>query len=187
MRSCAAGTVEAVAAHAKEDRIVARTQTSGMSDKALRDDLLHLLGGRGAHVEFKRAVAGLDEKLRGTKPRGLPYSPWQQIEHMRIAQRDILDYIRDPDYVERKWPDDYWPAAAPPNAAAWDKSIKGFQADLKTLQSMVADPATDLLAQVPHDKNGPTILHEVLLVADHNAYHLGQLIVVRRILGAWSE
>ncbi len=156
-------------------------------DRALREDVRHLLGGRGAHVEFKRAVAGLEWALRGKKPRGLPYSPWQQVEHMRICQRDILDYIRDPRYVERTWPDEYWPAAEPPARDAWDKSVKAFEADLRTLQDMVADPSTDLLARVPYDPKGPTILHEILLVADHNAYHLGQLIVLRRLLGAWTD
>ncbi len=165
----------------------ARSNRAVRGDKALREDLLQLLGGRGAHVDFGRAVAGLDEKLRGTRPRGLPYSPWQQVEHMRICQWDILDYIRNPHYVERRWPDEYWPAPAPPSPDAWDKSVKAFRADLKALQEMVADPATDLLAPVASDGNGPTILHEILLVADHNAYHLGQLIVLRRLLGAWQD
>ncbi len=157
------------------------------SDKALRDDVLQLLSGRGAHVEFKRAVAGLDERLRGAKPKGAPYTPWQQVEHMRICQWDILEYIRDPKHVSPEWPEGYWPAAQPPGKDAWDKSIRAFRKDLKALQDLVADPKTDLLARVPYDKEGPTILHEILLVADHNAYHLGQLIVLRRVLGAWQD
>jgi len=165
---------------------VRRTRT-GKSDKALREDLMHLLAGRSAHVEFTRAVAGLDEKLRGMKPRGAPYTPWQQVEHMRICQWDILEYIRNPTYVSLKWPEEYWPAEKPPTPDAWDNSIKAFQADLRALQRLVADPRTDLLARVPYDKKGPTMLHEVLLVADHNAYHLGQLIVLRRMLGGWRD
>jgi len=156
-------------------------------DKALREDLLHLLGGRGAHVEFTRAVAGLPAELRGAKPTGAPYSPWQQVEHMRICQWDILEYIRNPKHVSPEWPDGYWPAEKPPATGAWDRSVKAFQADLRALERLVANPSTVLLARVPHDKNGPTILHEVLLVADHNAYHLGQLLVLRRMLGAWKE
>lgn len=156
-------------------------------DKALREDLLHLLGGRGAHVEFKRAVADLDASLRGAKPKGAPYTPWQQVEHMRICQWDILEYVRNPKHVSPKWPEGYWPAEEPPGADAWDKSIKAFQTDLRAFGRLVADPRTDLLARVPYDKTGPTILHEVLLVADHNAYHLGQLIVLRRMLGAWRD
>lgn len=156
-------------------------------DKGLREDLLHLLGGRGAHVEFKRAVADLDANLRGAKPQGAPYTPWQQVEHMHISQWDILEYVRNPKHVSPKWPEGYWPPEAPPNAEAWDRSIKAFQADLRALERLVGDPRTDLLARVPHDKKGPTILHEVLLVADHNAYHLGQLIVLRRTLGAWRD
>jgi hypothetical protein len=154
---------------------------------ALRADLLHLLEGRGAHVEFKRAVSSLDEKLRGMKPRGLPYSPWQQVEHIRICQWDILEYIRNPRYTSMKWPEEYWPAAKPPRPDAWAKSIRGYQKDLQDLKKLVADPSTDLLARVPHDTDGPTILHEVLLTADHTAYHVGQLIVLRRLLGAWDD
>ncbi len=157
------------------------------NDRALRKDLLHLLEGRGAHVEFARAVAGLGATLRGRKPRGMPYSPWQQVEHLRICQWDILEYIRNSRYAAPKWPEEYWPEAEPPTRDAWDKSIKAFRSDLRAIGRLVADPKTDLLARVPHDAKGPTILHEILLIADHNAYHLGQLIVLRRMLGAWRD
>jgi len=157
------------------------------SDKAMREDLLFLLRGKGAHVGFERAVAGMPTALRGKKPRGAPYTPWQQLEHMRIAQWDILEYIRKPDHVSPRWPEEYWPRVAPSSADAWGKSVRRFLADRRALERLVADPATDLLARVPHDPRGPTILHEVVLVADHNAYHLGQLIVLRRLLGAWKE
>ncbi len=156
-------------------------------DRALRQDVLHLLTHRNAHVEFKRAVAGLSPALRGKKPKGAPYTPWQQVEHMRLSQRDILEYIRNPHYVQGTWPDDYWPAAEPPTRGAWDQSIRGFQADRRALVRLVADPRTDLLARVPYDRTGPTILHEVLLIAAHTSYHLGQLIVLRRMLGAWRD
>jgi uncharacterized damage-inducible protein DinB len=155
--------------------------------KALRDDVRHLLRGEGAHVSFEKAVANLPEELRGKKPRGAPYTPWQQLEHMRIAQWDILEYIRNPRHVSPKWPEGYWPGEARPARNAWAKSVKAFQADRQALLDLAADPATDLLARVPHVPQGPTILHELLLVADHTAYHLGQLIVLRRLLGAWRD
>ena len=157
-------------------------------DKALRGDMLHLLRGGNAHVSFEKAVANLPEDLRGKKPRRAPYTPWQQLEHMRIAQWDILEYIRNPQHISPEWPDGYWPGeAAPPARNAWAKSVKAFQADRQALLDLAADPSTDLLARIPHVPDGPTILHELLLVADHNTYHLGQLIVLRRLLGAWRD
>ncbi len=153
---------------------------------ALREDVLWLVSGGRAHVGFQRAVADLPETLRGKRPRGAPYTPWQQLEHMRICQWDILEYIRTPGHKSPDWPEGYWPGPAPAKGA-WDKSVRAFQADLRALKALVSDPATDLLAKVPHDPKGPTILHEVLLVADHNAYHLGQLLVLRRMLGAWKD
>jgi hypothetical protein len=149
--------------------------------------LVQLLGGRGAHVTFENAVAHLPLALQGAKPPGVPYTPWQQLEHLRIAQRDILDYVTNPNYVEHNWPDDYWTTEAPPTQTAWDDAVRAFEADRKAFVDLVQDPATDLLARVPYDPKGPTILHEALLVADHNAYHLGQLLVLRRALGAWTD
>ena len=157
------------------------------TSKALRDEVIWLLRGGHAHVGFKKAVAGMPEALQGKQPSGAPYSPWQQLEHLRLSQRDILEYIRNPKYVSLKWPEDYWPAAAPSARGAWTKSVRAFEADLRVLERMAANPSTDLLARVPADPKGPTILHELLLVADHNAYHLGQLIVLRRALGAWKD
>jgi uncharacterized damage-inducible protein DinB len=156
-------------------------------DNALREDVLLLLRGGRAHVSFEKAVANLPEALRGKKPRGLPYTPWQQLEHMRIAQWDILEYIRNPQHISPEWPTGYWPGEAPPSRTAWAKSVRAFQAGRQALLDMAADPSTDLLARVPADPEGPTILHELLLVADHDAYHLGQLIILRRLLGAWRE
>ncbi len=157
------------------------------TSKALRDEVIWLLRGGHAHVGFQKAVADLPEAVQGKKPRGAPYSPWQQLEHLRISQWDILEYIRNPKYVSPKWPEDYWPAAAPSARGAWAKSVRAFEADLRALERMAAHPSTDLLERVPADPKGPTILHELLLVADHNAYHLGQLIVLRRALGAWKD
>jgi uncharacterized damage-inducible protein DinB len=154
---------------------------------ALRDDLLHLLRGGNGHVSFEKAVANLPEDLRGKKPRGMPYSPWQQLEHMRICQWDILEYIRNPQHKSPEWPQGYWPERASPARNAWAKSMKAFQADRQALLDMAADPSTDVLARIPADPSGPTILHELLLVADHNAYHLGQLVLLRRLLGAWRD
>lgn len=153
--------------------------------KALRDHLVNLLTWRGAHATFDDAVQGIPPEMRGRRPEGLPYSPWRLLEHLRLAQYDILDFCRNPDYTEPRWPDDYWPDAdAPPNAAAWDKSIARFREDLHAMQTLIAAPATDLFAPIPHG-DGQTILREALLVADHNAHHVGQLIVVRRLLGIW--
>ena len=157
------------------------------NDKALRKDLQVLLGGGRAHIHFDKAVAGLPEDLRGKKPRGAPYSPWQQVEHIRITQLDILEYIRNPKYKEREWPGEYWPKdPAPESVGAWEKSLKTYRADLRSLEGIVADPSADLLAPLPHDPD-TTTLHEILLVADHTAYHLGQLIVLRRLIGAWKD
>lgn len=155
------------------------------TDQALRNQLVKVLAWRGAHATFDDVIEGIPSEMRGRKPAGLPYSPWRLLEHLRIAQYDILDFCRNPDYAEHRWPDDYWPDAdAPPDAAAWDASIAQFRSDLHAMQALVADPATDLFAPIPHG-DGQTILREALLVADHNAHHVGQLIVVRRLLGIW--
>ena len=153
----------------------------------LRQHLVDLLKQSAAHIDFAAAVADLPEKLRGKKPRGVPHSPWRIVEHMRIAQWDILEFSRDPRHVSPEFPGGYWPESdAPPTQAAWDETIAAFQADLQAMCDLVADPATDLFAPIPHG-DGQTILREAHLIADHNAYHLGQLIVVRRALGAWPE
>jgi hypothetical protein len=155
------------------------------TNQALREHVLYLLRGGGAHLGFDEAVADLPPGLRGKKPEGVPHSPWRLVEHMRIAQWDILEFVRNPRYVALKFPDDYWPSGdSPPDPAAWDQSLASFRADLKAMEDIVANPATDLFARLAHGE-GQTILREALLVADHNAYHLGQLVVVRRCLGAW--
>jgi hypothetical protein len=156
-------------------------------DAALRTHLLWLLKGGHAHVYFDRALTGLPAKQRATRPAGLPYSAWMLVEHMRIAQWDILEFSRDPRHVSPKWPEGYWPKTpAPPSAGAWAKSVAALRRDLRAMMALVKDPRTDLYARIPHG-DGQTILREALLVADHNAYHLGRLIVVRRLLGAWKD
>jgi DinB superfamily len=152
----------------------------------LREHVLYLLEGGGAHANFNDTVKNMPEKLRGVKPQGLPHTAWMLLEHLRLAQWDILEFSRNPKYKAQKWPDDYWPKTeAPPSAAAWDKSVQQFRKDLKAMQSLIEDSKTDLFASIPWG-DGQTILREALLVADHNAYHLGQLVDVRRLLGAWN-
>ena len=155
------------------------------TEQILRDHLLRMLSWKSAHVSFDQTIDGIPLEMCGLQPEGLPFSAWQLLEHLRIAQYDILDFCRNPDYAMPAWPDDFWPeAAAPPNAEAWQESIARFRADLKAMQDLVADPDTDLFAAIPHGE-GQTILREALLVADHNAYHVGQLVAVRRLLGIW--
>lgn len=158
-----------------------------INESLLRDQLSRLLAWEDAHVGFDNAVDGIPAELRETRPSNLPYSPWQLIEHLRITQHDILEFCRNPNYKELKWPDDYWPASdAPPSARAWDESIRMFRQDRKALQQLAADPAVDLTARIPHG-DGQTYLRELILAADHAAYHLGELIVVRRLLGIWKS
>jgi hypothetical protein len=154
---------------------------------ALREHLQYLLDGGGAHLHFDQAISGIPADLRGKTESPVPHSPWRLLEHLRIAQLDILEFSRNPKHVSPPWPDGYWPEGdAPPNEEAWDRSIERFRADLEAMKQFVADPATDLFARIPHG-DGQTILREALLVADHNSYHLGQLVVVRRLLGCWPE
>jgi uncharacterized damage-inducible protein DinB len=154
-------------------------------DQALREHVLYLLRGGGAHLDFDAAIADLPEELRGARVDQVPHTPWRLLEHMRIAQWDILEFSRNPKHVSPKFPEGYWPQGdAPPSAAAWDRSVTAFRADLRAMQELVRDASTDLFAPIPHGE-GQTILREALLVADHNAYHLGQLVMLRRCLGAW--
>ena len=133
------------------------------------------------------AVADLPMPLRGRKPDGLPYSPWQLVEHIRITQHDILDFCRNPQYKEIAWPDDYWPkSAAPPSDTAWDASVGQIRKDRAGLEALARDESLDLASRIPHG-TGQTYLREILLVIDHTAYHMGELIVARRLLGAWSR
>jgi uncharacterized damage-inducible protein DinB len=157
------------------------------SEQRLRKHLKDLLEGGNAHARLEEVLGDWPPKLRGQKPAGLPYSPWQILEHMRIAQWDILEFSRDPQHVSPDFPGGYWPEQdEPPDTTAWENSIKVLLEELRQMQQLVADRSVDLFAQIPHGQ-GQTILREALLVADHNAYHLGQLVVLRRLLGAWTS
>ncbi len=155
-------------------------------EESLRKHLIELLRGGSAHAKFEDVVKDLPEKLRGTKPEKYPHSAWMLLEHLRLAQWDILEFSRNAKHVSPKWPEGYWPKTeAPASAAAWNKSVQQFRDDRKALEEIVANPKTDLFAPLPWG-DGQTILREALLVADHNAYHLAQLVDVRRMLGAWK-
>lgn len=158
-----------------------------MSDKALREHLVYLLEGGGAHLHFEHAVADLPEHLRGAKVEGVPHTAWRLLEHMRINQWDILEFSRNAEHISPDFPEGYWPEGdAPPGSESWESSIDEFQTDLQAMLDLVTDPNTDLYAPIPHG-DGQTVLREALLLADHNAYHLGQLVFLRRCLGAWTE
>lgn len=156
-----------------------------MSDQALREHVVILLKGGGAHLDFETAIADLPPELRGARVDGVSHTPWRLLEHLRICQWDILEFSRNPDHVSPDFPNGYWPDGdAPPDADAWDRSVQAFRNDLKEMMDLVEDPNTDLFNKIPHG-DGQTILREAMLVADHNAYHLGQLVFLRRCLGAW--
>jgi hypothetical protein len=151
-------------------------------DKALREHLLYLLGGGGAHVDFESVIKDFPVDAVNESIEHLPYTAWAVLEHMRIAQNDILEFSRDAEHVSPKWPEGYWPTKdVKADAESWNKTVEQFRADLKEMESLVADPATDLYAPIPHG-DGQTILREALLVADHNAYHLGVLVTMKRLL-----
>jgi len=157
-----------------------------MNEKSLREHLLQLLSGGQAHLEWKHAFAGVPARLRGVRPPGAPHSLWELLEHLRIGQWDIVEFSRDAKHVSPEWPAGYWPASPEPSsAAAWTKSLRAFGRDLNELKKLVRNPKTDLFARIPHG-TGQTILREALVAADHNAYHLGQVVLVRRLLGAWK-
>jgi hypothetical protein len=154
---------------------------------ALRDHLVRVLDWEEAHVGFDKAVDGIPAAKRGVRPSGFEHSPWQLLEHIRLAQEDILDFCVDPGYEHNmKWPDDYWPKdPAPPDTAAWTKSIASYTRSREKLKKLARD-VEDLTAKVPTGKSGQTYLRAILLVADHTAYHVGQLVAIRRALGVWK-
>jgi len=155
-------------------------------DAEVRAHIAKALDWGDAHVTFEKAVKDLRPELRGKRPDGLPYSAWQLLEHMRLTQHDILDFCRNPKYAEMEWPKDYWPAGdAPPSAGAWDESLASFRRDRGALKELAGDTTIDLFAKIPHG-TGQTYFRELVLIIDHNAHHLGQLILVRRLLGAWK-
>lgn len=158
-----------------------------MSDALVRQQLGRLLDWEDAHAGFDAAVADIPADLRGKQPAGLPYSAWQLVEHLRRAQHDILEFCRNPKYQALEWPADYWPSdPAPPSATAWDDSISQFRQDRQALQQLAADTKVSLADRIPHG-DGQTYQRELLLAADHAAYHIGQLVLVRRLLGIWKS
>ncbi|MCB9451675.1 MAG: DinB family protein [Anaerolineaceae bacterium] len=158
------------------------------SDQITRNHLVTLLQGRIAHLTFEDAVADFPMNQINTRPPNVPYTPWHLIEHLRIAQWDILEYIQNPQHVSPKWPEGYWPSPdAETDAAGWENTLKGFRDDLQALVELVQNPATDLYAPIPHDNHGHTILREVFSVADHNAYHVGELAILRQVMDNWPK
>ena len=151
----------------------------------LRKLLLELLGPGGAHADFEKAVDAVAIQSRGIKPTNQPHTLWRLLEHMRIAQRDILDFSKDARHKSPKWPDEYWPSDdSPSNAAAWDTSVSQYKADRQSMIDLISDPKSDLLTAIPHS-DGQTLAREAMLLADHTAYHLGQFILLRRLIGDW--
>ncbi|HKR30146.1 MAG TPA: DinB family protein [Terriglobales bacterium] len=154
-----------------------------MKNSSLQQHVLTLLSGKRAHLDFEEAIRGFAPELRGKKIKSAPHTMWQLLEHMRIAQRDILEFSRNAKHVSPKWPEGYWPdSAAPPSDAAWKKSVAAFRGDLEAMKQLVAEAdERQLYARIPHG-DGQTLLREALLVGDHNAYHLGQLVFLRKML-----
>jgi uncharacterized damage-inducible protein DinB len=156
-------------------------------DSEVRNHVLYLLRGGGAHVHFDEVVAGFPGPLRAQRIDELPYNAWELLEHMRIAQWDILEFSRNPEHVSPDFPDGYWPDKdLQPDDQTWNNSVQVFKAELKAMQDLVTDPDMDILAPIPHG-SGQTVLREALLLADHNAYHMGQMVVLRRLLGCWQR
>ena len=156
------------------------------NEAMLRRQIANLLTSNVAHVEFEKAVADLAEPLRGQRPQGAEHSPWEVLEHLRITQWDILEFSRNSKHKSPEFPAGYWPKTQePPSAGAWEKSAESFLKDRKALCALVAAESTDLFAKIPHG-DGQTMLREALLAADHTAYHLGEMILLRRLLGAWK-
>jgi len=179
--------------HKSKTKPAARKKTVGVAaterldDKLLRAHLAKLLDADTAHVNFEKTIGGWPTAQREVKLQGTPHTAWQLLEHLRIAQWDILEFCRNPKHVSPEWPSGYWPSSeTPPNAEAWDGSVKAFRADREAMQKLVENPKTNLFARIPHG-TGQTILREALLAADHIAYHLGQLVLLRRLLGNWPS
>jgi DinB superfamily len=156
------------------------------SEALLRQQVVDLLTSGHAHAGFEAVVKNFPVELRGKRPKGAMHSAWEVLEHLRIAQWDILEFSRNAKHKSPEWPGGYWPGtAAPPDGKAWDQSVRGFLRDRKTMCQLVADETKNLYAKIPHG-DGQTLLREALLLADHNAYHLGELVLLRRLLGAWK-
>jgi hypothetical protein len=156
-----------------------------MSRDDLRRELLEMLAGHGAHMPLDEAVADFPDDAINARPPNVPYTPWHLLQHIRIAQHDILEYITSRAYLEPSWPEEYWPARdAATTPAGFAATLAAIRADAGVLRAIVADPATDLLAPIPGTP-GHTILREIRLVADHNAYHVGEFAILRQVMGTW--
>jgi hypothetical protein len=157
-------------------------------DEALREQLAALLKGGQAHATFSDAVAHFPANRVGDRPEGTPYSAWQLVAHIRIALHDLLEFVTNAQYVEMEWPGEYWPkSAAPGKDESWDATVKAIQADLAAFEKLIHSPNSNLYATIPWGKNGETLLREVLLAADHTSYHVGELVLLRRVLGIWKN
>jgi hypothetical protein len=160
--------------------------TGGKTDE-VREMLGRALGWEDGHVGFETAVAGLSAESRGRVPPGMPYSIWQLAEHIRLTQSDILEFCWNPEYRERRWPDDYWPPSPePPDERTWQASCAAVAEDRTALAHLIRDSTSSIVAPIPHG-DGQTLLREILLVIDHTAYHVGQIVLVRKALGAWHR
>jgi hypothetical protein len=157
------------------------------ADDVVREQVLQLLRGGNAHLTLDQIVEGFPSEAINALPPNVPYSPWHLLEHIRIAQSDILEFMRDPDHVSPKWPEGYWPAKGEEaDQARWQDTIQSLHSDMQELQAMVQDPTTDLYADLPHAE-GYTVLREMLLVADHNSHHLGEFAILRAVMGTWAS
>ena len=155
------------------------------TDAEVRKQLRALLTGGNAHMTFDEAVAQFPVDRINTRPPHVPYTPWHLLEHMRLSQWDILDFIRNPQYVSGQWPDDYWPPKdAMADQAIWEKTLASFYADQRALLEILEDPSVNLYEPIPHGQ-GQTILREIQLVADHNAYHTGEFAILRQVMETW--
>lgn len=171
----------------KTKSIMQSTQSIADATSAVREQLVQLLTGSNAHQPFEEAIKDLPVSLRGVKPDKLPYTIWQLVDHIRIAQWDILEYSRDPNHQSPPWPDGYWPKeVAPPDDAAWEQAIEQIRRDRDAFVDLLHDSNRDLYAPFAHG-NGQNLLREALLIADHTAYHVGEIIIIRRLLDAWKS
>lgn len=153
--------------------------------KSVRELLLEQLEGKHAHVDFNQAVQGLTYKQSGIKVEGLPHTIWQLIEHIRISQRDIIDFSKNSDYEEMNWPDDYWPeSAGPESKGQFEESIQAVRKGIEEMRDLIRNPENDLQTPIPHG-SGQTLFREAILIVDHNSYHIGQIVQIRRLLGSW--
>jgi hypothetical protein len=157
-------------------------------DAALRDQLVSLLKGGQAHVTLSDAVAHFPKDRISEQPKGAQHSAWQLLEHIRITLHDLLEFATNSEYVEIEWPADYWPkSAGPGDGESWEKTLKAIQADMRGFEELVRSPDSNLYAAIPWGKNNETLLREVLLAADHTSYHIGELVLLRRIMGVWTS